>query len=239
MPTNLEVPRPNEWKGELFEFIEDCWNNSIAVVGNNNVIAARMSAIDVIFYQVAQGLEPKQAELLVPVMLLLRSFSAFRAAVMVGLSLPAESFALQRSCLEHAGYAKFIATDIKLSRLWAQRDQNLAEIRKQFTNSAVRKVIEKEDADVAKVYQELYERSIDFGAHPNEKAVLGSVVPGTLDSGNMMITMLGGEGVQLHHGLRSCAQVGICSLKIFNLVFPAHFATHDFANKIAAASRGF
>ncbi|MGF6432088.1 MULTISPECIES: hypothetical protein [Bradyrhizobium] len=239
MPTNLEMPRPDEWTGDLFEFIEDCWNNSIAVVGNNNVIAARMSAIDIIFHQVVQGLKPKQAELLVPVMLLLRSFSAFRAAVMIGLSLPAESFALQRSCLEHAGYAKLIATDIKLSRLWVQRDENLAEIRKQFTNRAVRDAIEKDDREVAKVYQELYERSIDFGAHPNEKAVLGSVVPGTLDTGNLMITMLGGESVQLYHSLRSCAQVGICSLKIFNLVFPAHFATHDFANKIVAASRSF
>lgn len=235
MPTNLELPRPDAWQGELFEFIEDCWNNSIAVVGNNNVVAARISAIDLIFHQVAQGLKPKEAELLIPVMLLLRAFSAFRAAAMVGLSLPAESFALQRSCLEHAGYAKLIAADIKLSRLWAQRDENLVEIRKQFTNRAVREAIEQEDADLGKVYQELYDRSIDFGAHPNEKAVLGSVVPGTIDTGNMMIAML----VQLHHGLRSCAQVGICSLKVFNLLFPAHFATHGFADKIAAASRAF
>ncbi len=152
MQTNLELPRPDAWQGELFEFIEDCWNNSIAVVGNNNIIAARISAIDLIFHQVAQGLKPKQPELLIPVMLLLRAFSAFRAAAMVGLSLPAESFALQRSCLEHAGYAKLIATDIKLSRLWAQRDENLVEIRKQFTNRAVREAIEKEDADLAKVY---------------------------------------------------------------------------------------
>ncbi len=55
----------------------------------------------------------------------------------------------------------------------------------------------------------------------------------------MMITMLGGERVQLYHGLRSCAQVGICSLKIFNLLFPEHFAKHDFAAKIDASSRAF
>jgi hypothetical protein len=38
-PPNLEKPRPDVWQGQpLFEFIEECWNNSIAVAGNKNVI---------------------------------------------------------------------------------------------------------------------------------------------------------------------------------------------------------
>ena len=42
-PNNLDRPRPDEWeKNSLFPFIEECWSNSVGVVGNNNVSAARL-----------------------------------------------------------------------------------------------------------------------------------------------------------------------------------------------------
>jgi hypothetical protein len=142
---------------------------------------------------------------------------------MVGLSLPTDSFALQRACLENAGYAKLIATNRELSALWLQRDKKVAEVRKQFTNKAVREAIAKDDEPLSKVYQELYERSIDFGAHPNEKGVLGSVVPGSINTGTLQVTMLAGDSIQLQHGLKNCAQTAVCALKIFNLIFRVQF----------------
>jgi hypothetical protein len=229
---NLARPRPDEWRrGDLFPFIEECWSNSVAVVGNNNVVAARLTAIDDIFFAAHNGLKPANETQLVPSLLFLRSFSAFRAAVMVGLSLPTDGFALQRSCLENAGYAKLMAEKPELARLWLLRDQNLGEVRKEFSNRAVREAIEKDDSPLSKIYQELYERSIDFGAHPNEKGVLGSVVPGSLRTGNMQIVLALGDGLQLQHGLKSCAQVGICSLKIFNLILRDQFEKSDFDAK--------
>jgi hypothetical protein len=238
---NFDRARPDEWRrGDLFPFIEECWSNSLAVVGNNNVVAARLTAIDGIFNEALQrGIKPTNAGEVVPVLLYLRSFSAFRASVMVGLSLPTDGFALQRSCLKNAGYAKLIATDPKLSALWLQRDQNLAEVRKQFTNKAVRDAIAKDDAPLSNVYQDLYERSIDFGAHPNEKGVLGAVVPGSINTGTLQVTMLAGDSIQLQHSLKSCAQAGICALKIFYLIFRAHFAQWGLETKIAAAARPF
>jgi hypothetical protein len=240
MTNNLARPRPDEWcRGDLFPFIEDCWSNSVGIVGNNNVVAARLTAIDEIFLEVHHGLKPTDEAQLVPVLLFLRSFSAFRAGVMVGLSLPTDAFPLQRSCLEYAGYAKLVAIEPELAKLWLQRDQNLAEVRKKFSNRAVRESIEKDDTSLARIYQQLYELSIDFGAHPNEKGVLGSVVPNSLATGNMQVMMLPGDSLQLQHGLKNCARIGICSLKIFNLIFGDHFAKSDFDGKIAAASRPF
>ena len=100
---NLKRPRPEVWgQGALFPFIEECWSNSVGVVGNNNVVASRLTAIDSIFEETHQNLKPTSWTQLVPSLLMLRSFSAFRASVMVGLSLPADSFPLQRLCLESA-----------------------------------------------------------------------------------------------------------------------------------------
>ncbi|PPQ21107.1 hypothetical protein CV770_02405 [Bradyrhizobium sp. AC87j1] len=240
MPNNLARARPPEWqRGDLFPFIEECWSNSVAFVALNNVVAARLTAIDEIFFAVHDGFKPSSETELVPILLFFRSFSAFRSSVMVGLSQPADSFPLQRSCLEYAGYAKLVFDHPELAKLWLQRDQNLAGVRRKFSNRAVREAIEKGDAPLVAIYQDLYEKSIDFGAHPNEKGVLGSVVPGSLNTGNMQVMMLAGDSLQLQHGLKSCAQAGICSLKIFNLVFPAHFAKSNFDTRIAAAQLPF
>ena len=226
-------------RGDLFPFIEECWSNSVGIVGNNNVVAARLTAIDEIFFTVHNGLKPANVAQLVPTLLFLRSFSAFRAAVMVALSLPTDAFPLQRSGLECAGYAKLVMAEPQLAKLWLERDQNLAEVRKKFSNRAVREAIEKDDGPLANIYQQLYELSIDFGAHPNEKGVLGSVVPGSLATGNMQVMMLPGDSLQLQHGLKNCGRIGICCLKIFNLIFRDHFARSDFDAKIAEASRSF
>src|SRR5438067_1257209 len=99
--SNLDKKRPPRWQeGKLFPFIEDCWNNSLAVVANYNIPAGRLSNIDALFDEVHNKLAPKSQQYLIPALLLLRSYSAFRAAAMTALCLPTDSFPLQRSCLE-------------------------------------------------------------------------------------------------------------------------------------------
>jgi hypothetical protein len=51
--------------------------------------------------------------------------------------------------------------------------------------------------------------------------------------------MLGGDGPALDQGLRTCAQVGICSLKVLDLVFDELFAKIDFKEKIAKVTLPF
>jgi hypothetical protein len=236
---NLNRPRPDLWeRGSLFPFIEDCWGNSVAVVGNKNVIAQRLTAIDEIFEEVHRILKPSGAAQLVPSFLLLRSFSAFRASVMVGLALPTDSYPIQRSCLENAGYAHLISTTPELSERWLNRDDDPSS-KSRFTNRAVREGIAASDDKLAVIYQDLYERTIDFGAHPNEKSVTIGLVKGSLDTGNAQFVMLGGDGLALDHGLRTCAQVGICALKVLDLVFSELFAKIDFKEKITKVASPF
>ena len=123
MISNLERPRPEIWtQSTLFQFIEEAWNNAIATVGNKNIIASRLSAIDAIFERIHRSdLKPTNEAQLVPAFLLLRAISSYRSAAMLSLCLPTDSFPLQRSCLESAGYAHLIAVTPELSRLWLLR----------------------------------------------------------------------------------------------------------------------
>jgi hypothetical protein len=174
----------------------------------------------------------------VPSLLALRSFNAFRASVMVCLCLPTESYPLQRTCLETAGYARLIASDSKLSEFWLNRTDD-AEAKSRFTNRAVREAIASGDEGLAKIYQELYERTIDFGAHPNEKSVTINIVKESVGTGSLQYRLLAGDGPGLDLALRTCAQVGVCSLKVLNLVFKQQFDAMNFEKRIASASAPF
>src|SRR5260370_42555922 len=102
---------------------------------------------------------------------------------MVGLALPTDSYPLQRSCLENAGYAHLISTTPELSERWLNRDDDPGS-KSRFTNRAVREAISASDDELAVIYQDLYERTIDFGAHPNEKTVTANLIKRTPETGN-------------------------------------------------------
>lgn len=178
--TIFKRPRPAAWgQGSLFPFIEDCWGNSIATVGNKNIIASRLTAINEIFDEAQKRVKPRKAQELIPAMLLARSWSAYRASVLVGMSLPIDSYPLQRSCLESAGYAMLMASTPELDKRWLNRDED-EDVKNQFSNRRVREAIKAKDEKVATAYQGLYERTIDFGAHPNEKSVVLTIIKDSL-----------------------------------------------------------
>lgn len=239
MVNNLNLPRPDAWtQGSLFAFIEDCWSNAVAAVANKNIIAYRLTEIDAIFEEAHRHLKPSDVSQIIPAFLSLRSFGAFRASVMVCLSLPTDSFPLQRSCLENAGYARLISTVPELSERWLNRDED-PEAKSRFSNRAVRESIASADGKLAAIYQELYERTIDFGAHPNEKSVLMSVVKEFIKTETVRFMLLQGDGLTLDHALRSCAQVAICALKVLHLIFSNQFEALGIEAKIARAASAF
>jgi hypothetical protein len=236
---NLAHPRPEMWgKGKLYKFIEECWSNSIATVGHKNIIARRLAAIDDIFEELHHDFKPSTINQLVPAFLFFRAFSTYRSSVMVSLSLPTDGYALQRACLENAGYARLIATEPALGELWLKRDED-PNFKNRFTHRLVREAIEAEDVKLSQVYQELYERTIDFGAHPNEKSVLINVLRESLDTTTIKFLLLPGDGLALDHGLRRCAQVGICALKVLATVFREQFDRVNARTKIEKSSLSF
>src|SRR4029077_2163322 len=89
-----------------------------------------------------------------------------------------ETFVLLRSCLEYAGYGLHIASEAELGNVWLNRNQGDAEKKKmitEFRNAELRETIGKHDQGLLKVFDLLYERSIDFGGHPNQHGVTGSL----------------------------------------------------------------
>jgi hypothetical protein len=176
-------------------------------------------------------------------MMFFRAHSAFRSAAALGFGgATVEGVAVLRLCLEYAGYAALIAGDLSLARARFDRDTDAAgkaAVRKTFTHGAIRAAIEKADPKLSAVYGELYERLIQFGAHPNEKSITANLkIDSDAERTLLNQIYLQGDGTALDHWLRTANQVGICALKIFEIVHAARFAELKIGPRIQQLAEG-
>ena len=141
----------------------------------------------------------------------------------------------------NAGYARLIADDSTLAESWLKRDDSEDSrklIRRTFTQVAIRDSIAAKDTNLSEIYQALYERIIDFGAHPNEKAVTMSLIKDSVQTKSIQFKLLPGDGIALDHSLRSAGQVGICALKVLGTVFSTQFDNEGFSLRTDQAAQG-
>ena len=152
-----------------------------------------------------------------------------------------EGMAGLRQCLEFAGYASLVNDDKAFAQIWWDRDQNdesEKKVRRAFTHGAVQSAIRKSDARLAKIYDDLYDRVIKFGGHPNEKSVSGSLKLNVQKAETVLVQIyLQGEGSQLDHWIHTANQVGICVLKVFEHIHTPRFADLGMSARIDALAK--
>jgi hypothetical protein len=156
----------------------------------------------------------------------LRTYYAFRAAA--GLALAGqvvEAFVVMRSILEYAGYGLRIFADPKLERVFIDRNIGAEEMKAAFTIREVRTAISTFDPKLADVFDDLYQRSIDFGGHPNPHGMLTAVSLDRKDETFAGLTTyaLSGDPVAITHALKSIAQAGLMGLMTAQHIFKAKF----------------
>lgn len=222
------IPNPAGWgEDKLSEYLQLARNNQLATFVNLRPEFDLLHEIDDCYVRVAENmLNPKRN--LLSILLLYRSHAAYRAACgtsMAGQS--PETFVLLRSCLEYSGYALLIHQDQSLALVWLNRhtdDATLRKMRREFQAVNVDNAIQSADAGLGRVYKELYNRAIDFGGHPNTRGLTGSMqLEEGPDLSRYLQIYLHGDGMALRHCLKSTAQVGVCSLHIFQHILPERF----------------
>ncbi len=120
--------------------------------------------------------------------------------------------------LEYAGYALLVFTDPSLEDVFLRRhfDTDAMKAQKEkFKISQIRAVIATFDKKLAEIFQEFYERSINFGAHPNPSGVLSAVQRKCSDDRITLLNLaLSADEKMLLHAMKCTAQVGLTSLFI-------------------------
>lgn len=167
--------------------------------------------------------------------LFLRSQYAFKTAA--GMTLAgqvAESFVMTRSCLEYAGYALAIFADQHLAgvptreEVFVNRnvdDESLKAQKAEFQVSRIRAIILNYDQKLAENFKLLYDRSIEYGGHPNPYGVLTAMKMETKDDQLTSITTLAltDDPTITMFAMQNVAQVGLTSLCIFQILCEAKF----------------
>ena len=222
-----ERPPPPGWGDDsLTEFLNLAQSNRWATFANKKPIVSKLIGIDACFMR-AEGHLSRVDELTAS-MLLIRSHASYRAAcahAMAGEVV--EAFGDIRTCLESAAYAARIGRNLGVAEIWLRRHDSPeadAIMRKTFAAKQLKAAISKSNRKAAEVFEALYQRSIDSGAHPNERAISSSL---KIQEGKKTIEFqqlqLHADGIQLDHALKSTAQCGVCALEICQGIFNARF----------------
>lgn len=235
---------PAGWGNDpLTQYLDVCRDNQLATFANRRSEVIDLITIDEMFRKLLAGnvnLRPFP-----PAFFLLRSHSAYRAAcsaVMAGQLYEAQ--ALLRVCLEQSGYAVYIGDDQARFERWMNRhesDDAVKMVRREFTYGKVRDHIVVADSALGSAYATLYERTIDYGAHPNQQSLSANMKLGRAEDGGAQFNMfyLQAEGTALDLALKTTTQVGICTLRLAKVIYPHRFKAAGVEFQLDTLSRRF
>lgn len=233
---------PPGWGDDpLSKFIQGTTDNTYATFHNLKEWYNRLSDINASFGDATQNMD--RAQDWFASFFLFRAHSAYLAGIRLALSgqVP-EAYMVLRGSLECALYGLYVARKPSVSKIWLRRDEDEVsrrKVRKEFKVANVFQVLELEDQKLRKIAGNLYERTIDYGGHPNQQAFLSVMKQQSNDSKITFQSayMIGNEDT-LHLCLKSCAQIGICALSIFRLVFRERFDILGISQNLDSMKKG-
>lgn len=219
---------PEGWgEDALSAFIEMANRNSLRAFVHYKDWFTLLQDIDSIFNKFSKNM--LNVSVFYEPFLFVRAHSTYRAAIRLATSgqMP-EAFSLLRGCIEYSLYGFYFNKFPSVIQTWIGRDESDAG-KKRARNTLkfstmLTELRESHDA-TGSAARQLYERTIDAGAHPNPKTITLSLKREETDElVSFELAQLNNNPEILIFGFKTCAQVGICSLKIFKLVFPERFA---------------
>lgn len=220
-------PVPRGWgDGPLTAYLDDYHDNQVATFANKRKQVADLIRIDSLILKLLQGaINPRP---FVPMTFMLRAHAAYRAAagaVMAGQLYEAQT--LMRLCLEHAAYGFYIGSDVQRWERWMGRNDNAANkkvVREEFQHGKIKAHITDQSKSLGERFGKLYDRLIDFGAHPNEQGFsLNSAIRKDGDSVHFDTVYLQGGGFPLDFALKTLGQVGLWVLFVMQPIYKERY----------------
>ena len=121
--------------------------------------------------------------------------------------------------------------------------ENRAKVRKEFNRQRIDAALAYWNERIRESWCDLYEMTIDFGAHPNELSITsGMQIRRDEDAFHIQYVYLQGDGYALDFGLVSLQRVAECVLRIFQELFPVEFGSSGVSSKLVELQkdlRGF
>ena len=216
-------PAPEGWgNDEVTSFFDALRTNSYATYERFQPWVQKIIAIDGAYRKLTDNLFNTRDWF--SAFFFLRAHSNFLAATTLAFNgqFP-ETFALLRSCLESGLYGLYFAKNPDSRRTWLERHESaehMAKVRQEFKPWKMIGLLRSLDRHEAEVAQTLYDRAIDFGAHPNERGFMSSLQLNEDPENYQLLMVYASDDPRLYEPvLKSVAQIGVCVLSIFKLVY--------------------
>lgn len=220
-------PPPNWNKNEISKFIESARANEFWTFVNCKNEVERMSVIDHAFRKAVDGVN--HSDDWFAGLFLLRAHSNYLGSCRLCWSaqIP-ECYALLRSCLENALYGLYLAKHPALSETWLRRSDNAEsrqKVRNTFSANKLLQFASKLDEREGVIARAFYEITIDSGAHPNELGLMSTLQIIRSDANTKIENrFFSPNSPSQTCAFKETAQVGVCALSLFSLVYPERFA---------------
>jgi hypothetical protein len=225
MTVATKVEAPAGWgEDELSRFIDRARHHQFEMFERLTGSYGRLRDLDALWQVAASNLD-NTLDLYAP-LFFHRSHSAFRASCQLVLAgqLP-ETYMTLRGCLEFALYGTFISQKPELWEVWCNRNDSHTAKKATRDTFKVGAMMETLDPETRPIAQACYDRTIDYGAHPNQGSVFSSVqvveAEGALAIDTDYITA--GDTLAQELALRSTAQVGVCAFRMFGRIFKQRY----------------
>jgi len=242
MAVEILDPPPGWGRDDLSAFVETARRNTFATFVQARQVWALLGRIDAALRRAIEGMHNARAWF--EGFFLLRAHAAYLGAARLSTSgqLP-EAYMILRGCLENALYGLFTHENPGLGEVWLRRHDDAASrqrVRDEFKIGRMMDLLEARDPGTGRAARDLYERTIDFGAHPNELA-LTSVLRLTWGEGAVRFDLnylSDNSTPALALCLKTNAQVGVCALGTFRLVVPERFDLLGLSDELTRLNAG-
>jgi len=233
---------PAGWgEDEISRFLATAHANTLITFVHQPEFYRHAGAIDAIYRELAELF--RSGEDWLPGLFFLRVHAALLGATRLAVSgQVGETYPLLRSGLESALYALYIHDSPPRARIWLDRGDSpeaRTKMKREFPMVSVLKCLEQKSAAVHGRINTLYERTIDYGGHPNPQAFLTNM---TIEQGpnatQLKLNYLAGNSDAIQLALKTVLQVGLASLDVFELVVPQRYTILGIDQRIKNLSRG-
>jgi len=230
-----KIQIPDDWGQDgLSKFLQGAHDNSILMFQHYRRVFAVLIEIDRLFEAIRHVRFPSE---LLP-SFAARSWYAWRAATrLVTSGQVIESYSVMRASLECALYAHFISTDDSRAEVWLRRgasEDASREAKNMFTARAVKKAVAEREPSLGTDVERLYATTIDYGAHPN---VDGHITAAQWDAGTVRTQDMIPGTMQWKVAVQHCRDIGICGLRIYEVMLGNRFRDAGLSDKLDALCR--
>lgn len=238
----ISVDVPADWANDdLSRFLDMAWSNVFASFGLLPAQYKKSREVDDALQLLCLNLSDA-GDWFAP-LFAMKSHSCYRAAV--GLAMAGQSpeaFMVMRGALESALYGLYIHKSEPALAIWMKRNDGPDEKKKmksEFTIGNMWKCLKAADERILGIAQAAYDKTIEFGGHPNPASVAAAVTMSKNPKGaQFKLRYLSKDMDNIGGTMKSVSQIGVTVLEIFGLVFAKRIGELGLPKKIQELCTG-